>query len=80
MCQTAVCSGVPVACVGEGECSEEDREWEEASLCSSSTLLWSSALRISRSFRLWWTGTYDNIPYSQCVKSHSARRSNKSSS
>lgn len=58
--QTAVCSGVPVVCEGEGECEEdEDRECEAASLCSSSTLLWSSALRNSSSFKVWWTGTWN---------------------
>lgn len=63
VCQTAVCSGVPVVCWGEGECSEEeDKEWEKASLCSSSTLLWSSALRFNRSFRVWCTGTWNTHP------------------
>lgn len=57
--QKSVCNWVPVVCVGEGECSEEGRKCEEASLCSCSTLIWSSALRISSSFKLWCTGTWN---------------------
>ncbi|TNN73637.1 hypothetical protein EYF80_016232 [Liparis tanakae] len=54
----AECRGVPAVC--DGECSEkEEEEREVASLCRSSTLLWSSALKNSSSFRVWWTGTWN---------------------